>query len=65
MVLQGGPLGNLVRNARGIITVSLSPFEQRAFNGFFSSVCHQAQSEAALMSLLAACARSFCLDALC
>ena len=35
---QGGPLGNVIRNARGIITVSLSPFEQRAFAGFTSTV---------------------------
>ena len=41
---QGGPLGNVIRNARGIITVSLSPFEQRAFAGFTSTVCTRQHS---------------------
>eukprot|EP00042_Codosiga_hollandica_P015232 m.36079 g.36079 ORF g.36079 m.36079 type:complete len:84 (+) comp44458_c0_seq1:124-375(+) len=40
---MGGPSGNLIRNARGIITVSLSPFEQKAFPGFFSSAVSRAR----------------------
>jgi len=33
---MGGELGNLKSNIRGVITTKLSPFEQKAFKGFFT-----------------------------
>eukprot|EP00048_Salpingoeca_helianthica_P022296 m.17484 g.17484 ORF g.17484 m.17484 type:complete len:84 (+) comp7146_c0_seq1:189-440(+) len=33
---MGKHFGELVTNARGLLTFSISPYEQRAFAGFFS-----------------------------